>query len=166
MTSGKGLIFFEATTPLFLLVVFVVVVWCPHCNSPPIVFLIPRVQDQAACVADVSFELIFFIEMVIAMKCFCGFTIICSSSSSSMIIASHDPRDHHVLLVAFVPASATGLLLERPHVDQCLATLARFGGRLQRLEDFAYSVDSSFGCRKMVDDRDGNGKVEKRRGMR
>lgn len=158
MISGE-LFGFEVAALLF----FVIFVRCSHCNSPPIVFLIPRVQDQAACIADVSFELMFFIEMIIAMKCSCCFVIICFFHSGSF--APHDPWNHDVLLVSFVPSSATRFLFESPHINQSFTAFVLVAGRFQCLEDLSYSPNSPCSGREMMDHSNGYGKVKMRMGM-
>ena len=55
----------------------------------------------------------------------------------------HDPGNHYILRVTFVPASTAILLFQGPSIDECLTTRETFGSGLQCAQDFANSLDPS-----------------------
>lgn len=136
------------------------------CNSPPVVFLVSRTLNRTACLKNICLEFSAPVEMVVTIEGLRAFVV-------SINRPLHDPWHHHVLLVAFVPASTTVLLLKSPHIYQGSPTHAHadvgrvasfFGARSQRLQDRSNSSYTPGRGGQMVDHCDRDGKIK--RGVR
>lgn len=77
----------------------------------------------------------------------------------------HDPGNHYILRITFVPTSTAAFLFQGPSIDQRSPTRRIFGSRFQRTQDLANSLDPSFRSGQVVDDSNRDGEVEKGIGM-
>lgn len=115
----------------------------PRSNRPPVILLIPALQHYTACLLYILLKLSFLVQVVVPLKRPVGLF--------TALAAFQNPRNHYILLIAFIPPSSAALLLQRPHVYKGFAIscfLVFRGG--QRIEYDGDGLDAAFGRGEMV----------------
>lgn len=78
----------------------------------------------------------------------------------AIVLTFHNPRDHDILFMPYVPASPTGALFKCPNEDEYSASSGAINGWFQHSQETFDSLHPSFSGRQVMDDSDRNGKIE------
>ena len=113
-----------------------------NCNCPPIVFLIPRTFNHPSSLNNIFLKLSSAIQMIVSIEG-CGPFV-----AVDIGLLFHDPWYHHVLLITFIPASATVLLLKSPYVYKSFSAYVSrafwsIWTRPKSFQNSRYSLDPS-----------------------
>ena len=113
----------------------------PLSNSPPIILLVPRLDNNATSLPHILFQFALPVKMIVPMESPIALLLLLLSLRLALLLALplttttllpppplnllpnlplHNPRHHNILLAALSPPPPTPLLLQRPDINQSL----------------------------------------------